>query len=1443
MMVTGSWNGVGNHALDVYFKDSAHDEVIESLTDFMESLDGGLVMETTAVKAEQPTAPAEVAPISPETKKSPWPEVTQWTYSGDAGRGEVVMEGSLADGSGFIRARLKLNPGGGMKELTLRRMIGGRPIDFSEKEQDAYEFYRRAVVKAVGPKTGEATSDLREFARSGMPETKETTAEAKPAETAALPPPPPPSSVAPRDELADFGGGRFEVPQDEPPATTKGTIMDQLITDRNAANERARQAMRASVTEAYRAVQAAETTPPPPTPLPAEVPPSATPYDELADVGGGRFEVPTDLPAGPSKGAILDQRDVDYNAANERDRQEMRKRIGEAYGVMQVETFEPIATPLPGEKPLPVQPQRERRIPNQEQGPEGERQKQRKKEMGTLWGTVKKTAASTLASVLGVKGFIDLPTYGIQRAKVRGVAGYGGLKGKTSELLDFVTEKKGEKKSASSNDKSHKEFRRELKNQFDAIEKTIEKNMPVGDRAAMRSALANVMWEFRKSPEAIAQMKQRMLETVRAKNTELPKGAGVSPMEQEVARILNIPEGDAKRLALRQDAIKEAVDRYGTTKVSGMQAIRETVNTASVALGHLAFRGAAYMALSPFERRQRLEQELAKSNLENDLAAKRVAWRGENPDAAPKPEDIKWKNVILGGIKETMYEALGLDAKARESGIKSTKTKTRRAIDAVRAWGVILRTAGVGASAFSYSRALASESTDKLLAAAEQQGFFETWYKTEGQIFDRLIHPFGLGRSSAPETPAPAEHTATPTATETTTTTSTSTPTGTAAEVATQTSTISPTATPTMHSNIDPHLPQGVRHEVGEGRAAAHDAALEATPGYENGVGGTSVHEGMEGARLEPAVFHPDGAPAFETHHVMAGDAPIEAPQTIFVKKGDSPLKILESLYKNPENARALGYSRDLNDHKALGDFAKEATTHATRLYVADTLKDLHKANANHSSELYQYLVAHKQTKVLKEAEALWNRATKGVENKDDVGEIEKALSSLSKKDFNHVLHDLAPNLIHEGDRFRVTHGTNGNIENIFIQDAQGHSVFGHIPEHAPHTAAAADLHWQAGAEGKPDAATIDHNLLSNLPRGAHAVAHLDGDGHPDRIDVTDAMGQTYSFHGTDVSDFGSAVDVREANSMPQLLNSVNEQIGRLRSTGTMVEGPVETHVGTHAAGSTHTVHARGHAARTETPAVEHTNAPAPIPEIAQVDVRLLDGTSHMPLSVDHFLGINKDGDVLWYDGGNTQLRELPEGITIQPGDYTTHEFIPRLVDQHNAINVNIIHGGEAYHGDVYIDINGQAMFEAQPIVLGGPRETMTLDEAVARMVDGHQATGEVANQLGVSGGTASATIEMQPGVEGETTATEIATPAGTTAAEIIPVGTPSGTAAAEIIPVGAPAGTAAAEVIPVGAPAGTTAAEIIPIGASTGTTAVTIPETGHPVVDINDINNPPIET
>ena len=173
----------------------------------------------------------------------------------------------------------------------------------------------------------------------------------------------------------------------------------------------------------------------------------------------------------------------------------------------------------------------------------------------------------------------------------------------------------------------------------------------------------------------------------------------------------------------RSRVMEVILDEYTETKVTGMQAVRETVNTALVATGALTMRGISYGLLDAGERYQRLARESRKGKLEAELGAMDTAEGADSSaefmGAINRYHDKKQlkdsevgadvnlgRDVLIGSITETAREAFFIGAKEKGFG--------RAAIDAVKAYGKIGRYLGMSFT-MSHSPDAFGKDIDKML--------------------------------------------------------------------------------------------------------------------------------------------------------------------------------------------------------------------------------------------------------------------------------------------------------------------------------------------------------------------------------------------------------------------------------------------------------------------------------------------------------------------------------------------------------------------------------------------------------------------------------------------------------------------------------------------------------------------------------------------------------
>ncbi|MBI2405326.1 hypothetical protein HYV22_04100 [Candidatus Gottesmanbacteria bacterium] len=250
-----------------------------------------------------------------------------------------------------------------------------------------------------------------------------------------------------------------------------------------------------------------------------------------------------------------------------------------------------------------------------------------------IWTEALRVTAGAAASVAGIKSFYDVPEYFRERFAVRGFRKKGGLDAATEKLLATRWELKKEK--------------------------------PPEKHGEIKHAIADLNRRLKMTKEGVK------------------KG---SEQRQKLAEILRENRIEEKHVREeRQAKVKEILDNYTTTKVTGMQAAREALNTTLVATGAFTLRGGIYGLMDAAERYQRLAKEA------------RIAGGG-------KPSIVK--DVLVKGIRETFKEAVGRGEQ---------KTKLEKGLSFLRAWGKIARYTSIGAMALQPERT--DEALNKMLDA------------------------------------------------------------------------------------------------------------------------------------------------------------------------------------------------------------------------------------------------------------------------------------------------------------------------------------------------------------------------------------------------------------------------------------------------------------------------------------------------------------------------------------------------------------------------------------------------------------------------------------------------------------------------------------------------------------------------------------------------------
>ena len=281
-----------------------------------------------------------------------------------------------------------------------------------------------------------------------------------------------------------------------------------------------------------------------------------------------------------------------------------------------------------------------------------------------------KTTVETVASIAGVKSLYDVPAYLYQRFKVGGIFGQG--KGLTGSVEELITK---------SEDGTGSGERYALWGEVNKLENdtTLSADKKEDKLAELNRKLTET--EPTKVRDAIENLNTRLALTKEGEQKH-------SDQRKLIAKVLW--ERRTKEKMSMDDVrgkMDSILDEYTTTKVSGMQAVRESLNTALVASGALSLRGVSYAALDAVERKQRLDKEAKNQGLSLEEKYQRL---GDKNAKSVGKEATWWKDVFVGSIRETYHEAF---AQGQEG-----KTVAQKAVNVIKAWGKIARYAGMGST-------------------------------------------------------------------------------------------------------------------------------------------------------------------------------------------------------------------------------------------------------------------------------------------------------------------------------------------------------------------------------------------------------------------------------------------------------------------------------------------------------------------------------------------------------------------------------------------------------------------------------------------------------------------------------------------------------------------------------------------------------------------------
>lgn len=259
------------------------------------------------------------------------------------------------------------------------------------------------------------------------------------------------------------------------------------------------------------------------------------------------------------------------------------------------------------------------------------------------------------ASIAGVKSILDVPSYLYQRFKVRGnIFGVGkgkGLAGSVEDLIKASSDKKGNR------------FEYKSEGMEEKYGKVAAERLRWGKDISIREAIKDLN-------KRLALTKEGQRSGWLSTDKEGKKSVEISEQRKRIAEILRNSRKQEKMPAEeRQKEMKKILDDYTTTKVTGMQAAKEGLNTVIAASGAWSLRLVSYGILDAVGRHQRLEKEAKKTG-------EKVSF---------------WKDTLVRGVTETLHDA-------------RYGNKDHPVMSGVKAWSNIVRYVGmtsIAASNFS----------------------------------------------------------------------------------------------------------------------------------------------------------------------------------------------------------------------------------------------------------------------------------------------------------------------------------------------------------------------------------------------------------------------------------------------------------------------------------------------------------------------------------------------------------------------------------------------------------------------------------------------------------------------------------------------------------------------------------------------------------------------
>lgn len=342
----------------------------------------------------------------------------------------------------------------------------------------------------------------------------------------------------------------------------------------------------------------------------------------------------------------------------------------------------------------------------------------------TMLKTVLGAGGGMLASVFGVKSIHDVPAWAWQRLNVRGGKIFGlelnkGVEGSVDDLTEIYGKKEEkpdglvspEEKEIKKSERvgAVKDLEKRLLKTKDARRKGSEARKILAEIIRMKRGKGSIR-------DTAKEVEYKDLKTDEEKTRTRKETTDKVLLDKILGEYEQNNEWNEES---KEKLMKSAIDDYMETKVTGMQAARETMNSFCVYSGAYGARGLSYGLMDAGERYLRLKKEANRGGEEFKFGMDSL------------------RDTIVGGITETTKEAFLKNGEG--------KTGFRKGLDMVKSWGKIIRYAGIGGSAIGgeQSGGFMKGDIDKALNALQGKTSFSDAVGNFQNNFDRMKDFYG----------------------------------------------------------------------------------------------------------------------------------------------------------------------------------------------------------------------------------------------------------------------------------------------------------------------------------------------------------------------------------------------------------------------------------------------------------------------------------------------------------------------------------------------------------------------------------------------------------------------------------------------------------------------------------------------------------------------------